>query len=192
MLACTPMDVHNKVEEENSDRHKLQVYRANADHRLVAFGIFAGFGGHQSLYRRTLTSEDTYLEEAQQYYGWAALFGKRLPRNYRGLSQALAKIAVHFVEYCKILRHMSSRYFNLRGQLTPGQLFHLERQAHQDALPYIEEEALDHLLDSYNQWRAQPNADNRKRFQEACGRYKQFHADFDTEQFGQQAAGLPA
>ena len=53
MLATTPSDVHSKVEEQESDRYKFQVYRANADHRLVAFGIFSGFGDRRSLISRT-------------------------------------------------------------------------------------------------------------------------------------------
>ena len=141
-------------EQCRSDRHKLQVYRANADHRLVAFGVFAGFGGHQSLYRRTLTPPEAYLEEAQQYYSWAALFCTRLPGRYRGLSLALEKIAADFDTYCDILGHMSSKYFNLLPQLGSGELFHLARQAHQAALPSLEEKALDQLLDAYNQWKA--------------------------------------
>ena len=32
--------------------------------------------------------------------------------------------------------------------------FHLERRAHEETLPRIEEFALDQMLDAYNEWRA--------------------------------------
>ena len=43
-LAPTPTDVFSKIEDSHSDRRKFDVYRTNADHRLVAFGLFAGWG----------------------------------------------------------------------------------------------------------------------------------------------------
>ena len=187
MLATSPSDVHSKLEEEDTDRHKMRVYRANADYRLVSFGIFAGFGQRRSRARRQLTSQASHLEEAQQYYGWAALYGNRMPKKYRGLSQTLASIALHFSRYLEILRHLSVHYFNLCRRLTPGELFHLERQAHQQALPYIADEALNQMLDAYNHWRGQPNEENRSRFQVASSAYKEFNASFEPDSFEQWA-----
>jgi hypothetical protein len=184
MLATSPSDVHAMVEQEDTDRHKLRVYRANADYRLVAFGIFAGFGERQSRARRQLTSESSHLEEAQQYYGWAALYGNRLPRKYRGLSQTLATIAAQFAHYLEVLRHMSARYFNLCRRLSPGEVFHLEREAHQQALPYIEDEALNQMLDAYNQWRQKPNEVSRGRLELASSVYKQFNPNFEAGDLG--------
>ena len=185
MLATTPSDVHAKVEEEDTDRHKLRVYRANADYRLVAFGIFAGFGQRRSRARRQLHAQSSHLEEAQQYYGWAALYGNRLPKKYRGLSQTLATIAVQFAHYLEVLRHLSTRYFNFCRRLSPGELFHLEREAHQQALPYIEDEVLNRMLDAYNQWRHDPNEDNRSRFQLASSDYMEFNPNFAPKLLGQ-------
>ena len=119
------------------------------------------------------------MEEAQQYYAWAALYGNRMPKKYRGLSQTLARIAVHFSIYHEVLNHMGSRYFNLWRQLSPGELFHLERQAHEDALPYIEEEALDQMLDAYNRWRAKPTKEARMGFLEACASYGELNSEFN-------------
>ena len=184
MLATTPSDVYAKVEEEDTDRHKLRVYRANADYRLVAFGIFAGFGERRSRASRQLTSESSHLEEAQQYYGWAALYGNRLPKKYRGLSQTLATIAAQFAHYLEVLRHLSSRYFNLCRRLSPGELFHLEHEAHQQALPYIEDEALNQMLDAYNQWRQEPNEGNRSQLQLASSTYREFNPKFDPKSMG--------
>jgi hypothetical protein len=172
-LATSPLDVHQKVSENNGNRHKLQVYRTNADHRLVAYGLFDGFGEHQSLYRKTFTPNQAYLEEAQTYYGWAALFGARMPEKYRGLAQTLEKLAADFETYVEILDYMSAHYFNLIQQLSPGQMFHLERQAHKDALPQLKQELMEHMIKAYSQWRLESSAENQRLFQQACQRYQE-------------------
>lgn len=183
VLADAPLDVFAKVEESESDRHKLKVYRTNADHRLVSFGLFEGFGGHQGFYRKTHTPQETYLEQAQQFYGWAACFSERLPRH-KGLAGALHKLARDFEMYQSILSHMGSTYFGLMSRLSPGQVYHLERQAHEAAKPALREGALDRMLDAYSQWQCEPNAEHRQRFQEACARYQEFDGTLSTGFFG--------
>ena len=44
VLASTPVDVLHRIEADDSDRHKVNVYRGNADHRLIAFGLFERLG----------------------------------------------------------------------------------------------------------------------------------------------------
>ena len=177
-LGATPAEVFAKAEAEDTPRHKLQVYRANADHRLVSFGVFSGSGEHQSLYRQNFTVPAAYLEEAQQYYQWAALFGQRLPSRYQGLALALDKIAAHFETYSAVLAHMSANYLQLIPRLSQGEVFHLERQAHQDAQPYIREEALNRLLDAYNQWRTRATPEHHRHLQEECARYQEVNPQF--------------
>ena len=178
-LANSPTDVYEKLESGPGDRHKLQVCRSNADHRLVSFGVFSGFGDHQSLYRQTVTPPEAHLEYAQEYYGWAAAFSARMPDRYKGLTEVLEKIATRFGTYRAILEHMRTRYFNFIPRITPGELYHLEREIHQRALPQIKEEALDQLLDAYNQWRDRPDAETRQKLQDACACYQQLEPEFD-------------
>lgn len=182
-LGSTPEEVFAKAEQEDTPRHKLQVYRANADHRLVSFGLFSGAGERQSRYRQAFANPAAYLEEAQQYYHWASLFGHRLPTKYQGLALALAKIAAHFETYCTVITHLSATYLQLMPRLNSGELFHLEREAHQAAQPYIQEEALNRLLDAYNQWRAQEAPESHQRFQDECARYQQVNPAFDLSYF---------
>ena len=70
-LATSALDVCQKAEESGTDRGKTNVYRTNADHRLMAFGLFSGFGDHVSLYRRGTTPDEAYIDEARQFYSWA-------------------------------------------------------------------------------------------------------------------------
>tara|TARA_Y100000588_G_scaffold336818_1_gene377880 strand:+ start:138 stop:377 length:240 start_codon:yes stop_codon:yes gene_type:complete len=76
---------------------------------------------------------------------------------------------------------MRARYFNFIPRLTPGQLFHLEREIHDRALPQIKESTLDHLLEAYNQWRAKPGEETRGKLKEASQRYHQLAPDFDPK-----------
>ena len=182
-LAPTSLDVFSKVEDSDSARRKVDVYRTNADHRLVAFGLFDGWGGHRSLYRRSCTPNESYLEEAQRYYGWAALFCTRLP-HCSGLGGTLEKIAVHFNTYLDVFNYMGTHYLHLLHRLTPGEVYHLERKAHEAALPRIEEQALDRMLDAYNDWKADPSAANRECLQVECGRYQTLRPEFRPEALG--------
>lgn len=182
-LAVTPVDVFAKVEEHDEARHKLEVYRRNADFRLVAFALFDGWGEYESRYRKNITPKDSYLDEARQYYGWASSFCNRLPDKYSGLSDTLDKISSSFDCYVDVLNHMSSNYMHLLRRLTVGEMFHLEREAHEAAMPDIEEQALDRLLDSYNSWREAASDDTRKNFESECLRYGEIREEFSPDWF---------
>ena len=83
-----------------------EVYRSNVDYRLIAFGLFAGFGEGHSDRRPLNVSGNANLEEALQYYGWAALFSAHMPERYRGLSVTLEKLAENFETYVDVLTYM--------------------------------------------------------------------------------------
>lgn len=170
-LASSALDVCEKAEQSNTNRGKTDVYRTNADHRLMAFGLFSGFGDHVSLYRRQMTGTDSYIDEAQQFYSWASIFCSRLPPRYRGLATTLEKLAEDFGTYHEVLEHMATQHMDLMQRLSPGQAWHLEHDAHEAALPQIEVQALDCMLDAYNRWRVTPNQASREDFLEASAPY---------------------
>ena len=64
VLADAPYDVFSQVEASESDRYKVKVHHTNADHRLVAHALFAGFGSHKGFYRKSTTPQECYLEQA--------------------------------------------------------------------------------------------------------------------------------
>ena len=178
-LATSSLDVCQLADACGTPRGKTQVYRTNADHRLLAFGLFAGWGEQTSLYRRTQTPDAAHAEAAQQFYAWAALFCARLPERYRGLATTLEKLADGFETYHAVLIHMAGHHLGLMERLSPGQTWHLEREAHRAALPQIEEHALDRMLDAYNRWRLDPKADTRQRFLEESAPYCQLRPEVD-------------
>ena len=85
--------------------------------------------------------------------------------------------------YQSVLSHMGATYFGLMSRLSPGEIFHLEREAHEGAKPAMREGALDQMLDSYSQWRREPNAEHRQRFQQACDMYREFDETFNAGAF---------
>ena len=155
-LATSALDVCQKAEESGTDRGKTNVYRTNADHRLMAFGLFSGFGDHVSLYRRRTTPDEAYIDEARQFYSWAGA-------------------------YHEVLGHMAAHHMDLMERLSPGQTWHLEHEAHEAALPQIEAQALDHMLDAYNRWRVEPNETTRKQVLEASTPYTELKSGFDPK-----------
>ena len=46
-LATSPVEVCQKAEESGSNRGKANVYRSNADHRFLAYGLFSGWAEHR-------------------------------------------------------------------------------------------------------------------------------------------------
>lgn len=182
LLATTPAEVFGKVEKEARPYHKLQVYRANADHRLMAFGIFANMGERQSRLRQSLTPPDAYLEEAEQYYGWAAEYARYMPTRYQALGITMKKLAAGFDTYYGILVHLANNHLNLLSRLTPGELFHLERKVNQAAGPGIAQIALDKMLDAFNAWRTNPTPENEAKYQQACEQYRQTNPAFNPNQ----------
>ena len=175
------LNVCQKAEESGTDRGKTNVYRTNADHRLMAFGLFSGFGDHVSLYRRGTTPDEAYIDEARQFYSWAGAFCSRLPPRYRGLATTLEKLADGFGAYHEVLGHMAAHHMDLMERLSPGQTWHLEHEAHEAALPQIEAHALDHMLDAYNRWRVEPNKTTRKQFLEASTPCTELKSGFDPK-----------
>ena len=178
-LATRPTDVFSKVEESDTNRHRLEVYRSNADYRLIAFGLFSGFE-HCGPERTVGTAAgDAQLEEAQQYYGWAALFCARLPSRYRGLGVTLEKLAANFDTYLHVLWYMGANYMDFIDRISAGELYHLERQTHEAAVPNIREQVLDRMLDAYNLWKGDPTSHNQEMLTEASAQYAQLEPDFD-------------
>ena len=179
-LAISATDVCEMADASESDRQKAGIYRTNADHRFLAFGLFAGWGEHVGTSRRAVTPDGAELEDAQQFYAWAALFVARLPSRYQALGVTFEKLADHFDIYREALRHMAANHLGLLPRLSRGETFHLERQAHEGALPKIEEFALDQMLDAYNDWRAQPCEASRERFFTHSETYTQLRPGVDT------------
>ena len=182
-LATTPIDVFSKVEEGATNRHRMEVYRSNVDYRMIAFGLFSGFGDRLGERRSPTASGDAKLAEAQQYYGWAAAFSSRMPERYRGLSVTLEKLAENFDTYVDVLSYMGANYMNFIERFSSGEMYHLEREAHDAATPRIREQVLDHMLDAYNQWKAEPTLDNRHVLTEASAQYMQLDSEFDPTVF---------
>lgn len=182
LLATSPLDVQEKADQSDA-RGKARVYRTNADHRLVAFGLFGGDGNRISRYHQAVVPEqaEANLEHAAEFYAWAALFAARLPSKYRGLALTLGKLGARFDTYRLVLTHMAANHLDLLARITPGQLFHLERDANAAAQPAIEEHALDRMLDAYNHWKANPTAETRQALLEASATYGQFKPGFDPQ-----------
>ncbi|MEE2658352.1 MAG: hypothetical protein VX733_07600 [Candidatus Latescibacterota bacterium] len=179
VLATSAVDVTQRAQERNTDRDKAQVYRSNADHRFIAFGLFDGWGEYQSRHRLETTPRESYLKEAQQLYAWAALFCARMPKRYHGLAQTLEKMTEGFDTYLGVLNHMASNHLDFLPRLSVGEAFHLERSAHQASLPKIEEYALDLMLDAYNRWRSAPSEQTRQDFLQQSAPYRELRRDFD-------------
>lgn len=171
--ATDPAAYWAQVSEEfrlssGADSLQLRQYRrhASGDRR-----------GSQGLYR---SAEGTKLADAQQFYSRAALFVGRLPSRYEALAVTCEKLAGGFDTYRELLRHVAANHLGLLPRLSMGETFHLERRAHEEALPRIEEFALDQMLDAYNEWRAEPNETTRERFFTHSDTWSQLRPGMDT------------
>lgn len=134
------------------------VLKVNADNILVSLGIFRALPRRSTRYPNL--SRDDYVERGRNYYQRAASYRERIDRQTSGRADVLRKLAHGYDRYLKILDHMRDEYLHLRTTLSPGTIFHLEKDASTRAHDAKIQEAIDQLLDVWTAWqRHQASAD---------------------------------
>ena len=125
--------------------------KRHADYILVSLGIF------QALPRRggRHLTRNHYVDWGRSYYDRAASFRRQIDRAATARVHVLRKLANGFENYVAVLDHMRAEYLGLRHRLSPGVMFHLEKDAHTGAHGGRLRHAVDALLDAYSLWLTQ-------------------------------------
>lgn len=138
--------------DTNNLRHRYRVYRTNGDYALISTSIFdrpplerrrRSYGPHE---------EAATGDRGSTYYGFAANLSERINRKHPGVTVVLQKLSARFETYVTILRRVRIDHLKLTEKLSDGEIYHLQRDAHESAKPFLAEEGRDQFLDAYSEW----------------------------------------
>jgi len=104
-VRATDTEVFGRVEHSHEAAEKFLVYRANADHRLLAGSVFR------------VPDAPAVGDEGSTYYHFAAEYHKQVYRRLTPVSRLLEDLAQTFETYETLLTHMRHAYFQLWQQV---------------------------------------------------------------------------
>ena len=147
-----------RMAEGRDLRSRFQVYRANADHALVAVAVFDG-----PWFDRRTPDRAALEARGKCYYTAAASIEQKLRFGSSAVSDVLSKLSERFDLYVRILGRVRSSYLNLSARMSAGEAFHLERHAQEGARPALIKYGRDQFLDAYGDWMATASATVKRR-----------------------------
>jgi hypothetical protein len=174
------LDLARDLQETRDDRFRYQVYRVNADHLLLAIGLFAHVEGAARPHQPHLHRDPVeFVDRGGIYYKLASSSLRRLRRRTTGPELAMTKLGQRFAHYAEILRRVRTSYFHLTERLGDGQLFHLLNDG---AAPERNEADLrllyDRFLDAFSAWKRTGTEENLARLREAVTELRATDPDF--------------
>ncbi len=136
--------------DENDLRHRYRVYKANGDYALISTSLFEGpfLEKREGLSRQS----GALASRGGTYYGFAANLSERINRSHPGITLVLRKLSERFDLYATILTRVRIGHLNLTATLSDAEMYHLEKDAHNGAKPYLASCGRDQFLDAYSSW----------------------------------------
>lgn len=162
----------------NDTRQRYRGYRANADYALLSVSLFdrapceGGRGADGSIRRLS--------ERGPVYYRFASHLVGRLGRR-SAVSEVLSELAEGFDTYVRILTRLRIDHLGLMKRLTAGEVFHLQREVHENARPGLVKAGRDWFLDAYNEWLVCQSDSNRERVNELALGLAELDPNFEFE-----------
>jgi hypothetical protein len=151
----TDLDLADAVRDGDDERNSFRIYKTNADHLLLAIGLFhhvEGSGRPGRAHDVMQRQPEEFIGRGSNYYHMASSTLRRLRRRPTAQELALSKLGEGFGAYVDVLRHLRTNYFHLMGRIGEGSLFHLANleageSAVDNAVLY------DRFLDAFSAWR---------------------------------------
>jgi len=176
------LDLSETAAESDDERHAYRLYKVNADHLLLAIGLFhhvegAAQPGNPHLHREP----NEFISRGGIYYSIASSRLHHLRRKGTGTVSALRKLGEGFPQYVEVLRHLRTDFFHLTARVGEGTLYHLARETGTGSESMDRGELYDAFLDCYSSWRQEPTAVRRLAVQQAAERVRQADPDFAFE-----------
>lgn len=192
---ATDLDLAEELARTHDDRHRYRVYRANADHLLLAIGLLRNVTPRRPHLPAFERAPEEFVGRGETYYELASSSLRRLQRRSSGTEVALTKLASHFTDYASILGRLRTSYFHLTTRLSEGQLFHLlnDPAAGESGAATSVTEGYDRFLDAYSAWKQEPGASTFATLRQCAEELKSLDPDFTfalpTEPDPQNAPG---
>lgn len=179
------LDLAREVQRVADDRFAYWAYRTNADHLLLAIGLFRHVeGAHrpgQPLFHR---EPEEFIGRGGTYYHVASNLLRRLRRSSSGPEVAMIKLSEDFETYVEILRHLRTSYFHLCARMGEGELFHLLRSRPEEepgATELSVEDHYDRFLDAFSHWKKEHSVEAHDELRHCAQRLREADPDFRFE-----------
>lgn len=174
------LDLAREVERVADDRFAYWAYRTNADHLLLAIGLFHHVEGAQRPGRPLLHREpEEFIGRGETYYHVASNLLRRLRRRSSGPEVAMSKLSEDFETYVEILRHVRTSYFHLCSRMGEGELYHLMRSQPEDEGGELTvEDHYDRFLDAFSAWKRERSAEAHERLRRRADALREADPDF--------------
>jgi hypothetical protein len=178
-IAAHDSVVFEKVQHSPSKRFRYSVYRINADHLLMAIGVFANPRGRRPDSRpAVLRSDDSaHVGRAKTYYDFASTYSQCVFGRTSGVADVLGKLAAGFERYVRILATMRGEYLGFVGRLSEGEIYHLERAAQHEGLEALRDE----FLDRFSEWKRTGTTEAHQRLVAVVERLQRADPDFRVD-----------
>ncbi len=164
-------DLARDIARRDDDRHTYRVYKTNADHLLLAVGLFRHVpGAHHEANPLAHREPEAFIGRGGIYYQLASSSLRRLRRRTGGTEAALDKLAARFGDYADVLQRVRVSYFHLTARLSEGTLFHLGNGSIEPgaSTPELIADLYDDFLDAFSAWKEDPSAKTRESLYDAA------------------------
>jgi hypothetical protein len=156
-LRTSDIELSREVARARDDRISFRLYKTNADHLLLAIGLFRNTPGSQAFaaplaYR----TPESFVGRGGLYYQMASSTLRRLQRRRTGPEVALTKLGERFEAYARLLGCVRTSYFHLTQRLGDGSIYHLMHEPQAPDAAQVEM-LYDRFLDAYSAWRQRPD-----------------------------------
>lgn len=171
--------VHRMIADASDDRHRYEVYKANADFLLVAITIFDVFEDHHyNRHPAFHVARESHIGRAALYYALAASYAARLGSGPASLASTLRKISEGIESYVRILAYLRGHYLDLIRRYSAGELFHLERSIQEIERGETIEQMRNEFLDTYHAWLKTGVSDLKEKLSEQARLLKEVDPSF--------------
>lgn len=176
-LYASDQELASVVRRAGDERFRYRTYRTNADHLLLAIGLFhhVEASGRAPFFRR---EPREFLGRGSTYYLLASSSLRRLRRQPTATEIAMNKLSEDLERYVEVLRRVRTSYFHLTERLGEGSLFHLGR-----SLPQASDLSTlyDAFLDQFSNFQREPTLEQYTWLEEAVRQLRTADPEFSFE-----------
>lgn len=176
-LRSCDIELAREVRRRADDRHTYRVYKTNADHLLLAIGLFHHVeGAHHPGNPLADRDPTAFIGRGGTYYQLASSSLRRLRRCTSGPEEAMSKLGLAFGEYAEVLKRVRTSYFHLTARLGEGVLYHLSRTDPVDAGTVAQR--YDAFLDAFSAWNTESTAEAWDHLRESVDAVRELDPEF--------------
>ena len=143
-------DIYEKLQYTRDHYVKFLTYKVNADYLLLSQGIFEI---PATIYSTSDSRNRDSILRGKAYYQIACGLTRQLHEERRALADVLHKLALGYEKYLVILSYMRGEFFNIVKELTPGEMFHFDKETDAFARMEMLRVKRDSFLDAYSAWK---------------------------------------